>query len=221
MKHLLLLFILSGTALAVQVGDSYDSVIAEKGKPRSQMEAGSVRMLTYPDMVVKLADNSVVSIRPLKAAPADAPRASAPQQPMTAQDRAAALQKLLKETLNKVILIVNQPVQGVPRTDDMKLSWFGNGWFQPGASIPDFDHADVRQTQDTSQYTRFDYVASNLAPDVAYLGSDLEFNPALKLFYQDKTVPKKKLSEGEMIEINRLFRVIGECNRELGALGYR
>jgi hypothetical protein len=85
--------------------------------------------------------------------------------------------------------------------------------------MPDFDRIDVRATQDTSAYSRFDYVASNYAPDTAYAAADLEFNPAVKLFYQDKTVPKKRLSEVEMLEINRLYRVIGRCKRELAAIG--
>ena len=31
-----------------------------------------------------------------------------------------------------------------------------------------------------------------------------------KYFYTDRSVPKKKLTEEEMLEINRLYRIIGQ-----------
>ena len=39
-----------------------------------------------------------------------------------------------------------------------------------------------------------------------------------KIFYNDFTVPKKKLTETEMLEINRLCRIIGSCNLQLDEL---
>ena len=39
-----------------------------------------------------------------------------------------------------------------------------------------------------------------------------------KYFYTDRTLPKKKLSETELLEINRLYRIIGRCERELAKL---
>jgi protein disulfide-isomerase len=64
-----LLFILAslgcaGSALSSAVGDTYDQVIAEKGKPTSHIEAGAVQILKYPDATIKLKDNIIVSIRP-------------------------------------------------------------------------------------------------------------------------------------------------------------
>jgi hypothetical protein len=41
-----------------------------------------------------------------------------------------------------------------------------------------------------------------------------------KYFYLDRTLPKKKLTEAEMLEINKLYRVIGQCVVELNMLGY-
>jgi protein disulfide-isomerase len=54
----------AGTAFPSTVGDTYDQVIAEKGKPASHIEAGALQILTYADATIKLKDNIVVSIRP-------------------------------------------------------------------------------------------------------------------------------------------------------------
>jgi hypothetical protein len=42
-----------------------------------------------------------------------------------------------------------------------------------------------------------------------FIGRELEFNQMTKYFYADLTLPKKRLSDNEMIEINGLYRVIG------------
>ena len=47
-----------GTALGSNIGDTYQQVLAEKGNPRSQIEAGSVRMLTYTEMELKNSDST-------------------------------------------------------------------------------------------------------------------------------------------------------------------
>jgi hypothetical protein len=39
-----------------------------------------------------------------------------------------------------------------------------------------------------------------------------------KYFITDRSVPKKKLTEAEMLEINRLYRIIGHCNQQLDEL---
>jgi hypothetical protein len=41
------------------------------------------------------------------------------------------------------------------------------------------------------------------------------YSSALKYFYADYALPKKKLSDGEMLEINPLYRVIGRCQQQL------
>src|SRR5277367_605279 len=67
---------------ATQVGDSYAKVIAEKGEPKSQMQAGAMRVLTYADSAIKLRDDVVVSIKAIAApTPTLAPAANAAGQP--------------------------------------------------------------------------------------------------------------------------------------------
>jgi len=53
---------------------------------------------------------------------------------------------------------------------------------------------------------------------VVFISHDLEFNPMTKYFYTDRTVPKKRLTEDEMLEINRLYRIIGKCEQQLDDL---
>ena len=52
-------------------------------------------------------------------------------------------------------------------------------------------------------------------------GRELEFNAMTKYFYVDRTLPKKRLTEAEMLEINRLYRVIGSTEQKLAQLGYK
>jgi hypothetical protein len=40
----------------------------------------------------------------------------------------------------------------------------------------------------------------------------------LKLFYLDRSLPKKRLSEREMLEINKQYRIIAECQAQLATL---
>jgi len=54
-------------ALATNVGDSRTQVIAERGKPLSQVEAGSVVVLNYTDVSIKCRDGLVVEIRDVNA----------------------------------------------------------------------------------------------------------------------------------------------------------
>jgi hypothetical protein len=42
-----------------------------------------------------------------------------------------------------------------------------------------------------------------------FVGSELEFNAMTKYFYRDLTLPKRKLSDAEMIKVNDLYRMIG------------
>jgi len=100
----------------------------------------------------------------------------------------------------------------------MRLTNWGPIWFHPGATRPDFANVDIRATQEMP-YDKFDYVTSDFTPDVGFPGNQLEFNAMTKYFYTDRTIPKKKLTEDEMLEINRLYRVIGKCDAELSQLG--
>jgi hypothetical protein len=130
----------------------------------------------------------------------EAPRAS------VEAEKQAAIQEVQK--------IVNQPVKQIPRTEEMDVSTYRPGWFLDGAKTPDFNNVDVRRTQDTS-YGKHQYVTSDLNAGVVFLGQEVEFNPMTKYFYTDRSLPKKRLSEQEMLEINRLYRIIGGCEQRL------
>jgi len=57
-----LLLLMASAASALQVGDSYESVLKEKGPPASQMQAGARRLLNYPEVTVRLENDVVVSV---------------------------------------------------------------------------------------------------------------------------------------------------------------
>jgi len=130
-------------------------------------------------------------------------------------DRANA-KAVMDDATARVQAIVNQPVRQLARTPEMPVSVSSPGWFHAGAMKPDFATVDVRTTQD-KQYEQRPYVTSDLNPDVVFVGSEIEFNPMTKFFYIDRSLPKKRLTEAEMVEINRLYRIIGACEEKLQA----
>lgn len=125
-------------------------------------------------------------------------------------------QAALDDAMARVRRIVNQPVTTLRMTSDMEVAMYDQGWFHPGAMRPDFNTVDIRPTQDL-QYAKFQYVSSQLNPGLCFLGSELEFNSMTKFFYTDRSLPKKKLTEAEMVEINRLYRIIGLCEQTIAA----
>lgn len=129
----------------------------------------------------------------------------------------ASLEADMQSAIQDVQKIINQPVRQFARTEDMDVATYGPGWFHDGASKPDFNNVDVRKTQETN-YGKNQYVTSNLNPGIVFLGEEVEFNSNTKYFYTDRTLPKKKLSEDEMLEINRLYRVIGHSEQEISDL---
>lgn len=139
------------------------------------------------------------------------------QQAPNADAQRASLESEKQTAILEVQKIVNQPVAQHPRTEEMDVSTYRPGWFLEGAKTPDFNNVDVRRTQDTS-YGKHQYVTSDLNPGVVFLGQEVEFNPMTKYFYTDRSIPKKRLSQQEMIEINRLYRVIGRCEQQLAEL---
>lgn len=215
--RLLSYLLLASAALGASVGDSYKSIIAEKGTPKSEIDAGPVRMLGYPDMTIKLRDDVVVSIKPI--ARQQEPPAASPSSgdDAASQGPIAGLKKQLDDAVAQVIKIVNQPVPYVPATPEMRL---GYGLFHPGAERPDFNNVDVRQTQQ-HLFDADPLISWEGRPDMAWVGKDIEFNSSTKYFYQDRSLPKKKLTEAEMLEINRLYRIIGQCEQQLAQLGYK
>ncbi len=106
----------------------------------------------------------------------------------------------------RVIEIINQPVTPIPRSDTAYE--VSPGWFHPGAIKPDFDTVDVRSTQEFP-YDAHQYVTSDVTPAQMFRSSEVEFNAMTKVFYVDRQLPKKRLSQAEMLQINRLYRVIG------------
>ncbi|MGX7876319.1 hypothetical protein ACVDG5_029730 [Mesorhizobium sp. ORM6] len=107
-------------------------------------------------------------------------------------------------TEQKVVEIINQPITHLPRSGSFSV--FSPGWFHQGATKPDFNTVDIRATQERNYEG---YVTSDLNPTEMFIGRELEFNAMTKYFYTDRTLPKKRLSDPEMVEINGLYRVIG------------
>lgn len=133
------------------------------------------------------------------------------------QEQIAALKAEKSDAIFSVQHIVNQPVTHLKRTPDMNVSVYSPGWFHEGAMTPSFTTVDVRVTQQFP-YLGQQYVTSDLNPGEVFLGSELEFNGMTKYFYTSRNVPKKKLTEAEMLEINRLYRIIGRCDDQLKEL---
>lgn len=138
------------------------------------------------------------------------------QQTASQPGQTNSAQAEMDAAVHQVEKIVNQPVVAYRRTAGMHVGVYGpGGWFHPGATKPDFNNVDVRTTQETP-YASHQYVASDLNPSLVFLGSQLEFNSMTKYFYTNRSLPKKKLTEAEMLEINRLYRIIGRCEQQLG-----
>jgi hypothetical protein len=123
----------------------------------------------------------------------------------------------LEAAVAQVKEIVNQPVTRVAMTSPDQAALFQPGWFHPGAIVPDFDHVDVRASQDCP-YGKWPYVTSDVTPGFMFPGPELSFNAMTKWFYTDRTLPKKKLSEQELLQINDLYRTIGKSLRTLREL---
>ena len=132
------------------------------------------------------------------------------------QAQIEALNAEKNDASQQVEKIVNQLVVGYIRQPGMDVARYPY-WFHPGANTPDFNHVDIRTTQEFP-YAKFEYVASDLNPNMVFRGRDLEFNANTKLFYTNRSLPKKKLTEADMLEINRLYRIIGRCEQQLAQI---
>ena len=126
-----------------------------------------------------------------------------------------AVKAEMEAAIHQVEKIVNQTVPAYRRTEGMQVGKFSPGWFHEGAIKPDFNHVDVRASRETAEYDKSEYCTSDLNPGLAWRSRDLEFNAMTKYFYTNRTFPKKRLTEGEMLEINRLYRIIGKCEQQL------
>jgi hypothetical protein len=132
-------------------------------------------------------------------------------------EQIAAIKSQMNDAIFQVQHIVNQPVTQLKRVPGMEVAIYSPGWFHEGATKPDFNTVDVRKTQEFD-YEGHQYVTSDLNPGVVFPGHELEFNSMTKYFITDRLVPKKKLTEAEMLEINRLYRIIGHCEQQLDEL---
>jgi hypothetical protein len=141
---------------------------------------------------------------------------SAGQTSASTNDQIAAFQLQLTNAWHQVEAIVDQPVPAYKRDPSYRVSVYDQGWFHPGASTPDFNNVDVRKSQQFV-YTS-PWVSSDLTPNMMFRGSDLEFNAMTKLFYTNRDLPKKRLTEAEMVQINSLYRTIGHCQSEIDRL---
>ena len=144
---------------------------------------------------------------------AAAGRVSAQTDTNSTTDQIAPLQLQLTNAWLQVDAIVNQPVTAYQRDPYAHVSVSSPGWFHPGAMTPDFNRVDVRLTQQLI-YTS-PWVSSDITPTMMFRGSDLEFNAMTKLFYTNRDLPKKRLTEAEMLQINSLYRIIGRSQTEL------
>ncbi len=117
--------------------------------------------------------------------------------------------------IGQVEKIVNQTVPAYRRGPGMQVGRFSPGWFHEGATKPDYNTVDVRTTRETTEYDKSEYCTSDLNPGLVWKSRDIEFNSMTKYFYTNRTFPKKRLTEAEMLEINRLYRIIGKCEDQL------
>lgn len=126
----------------------------------------------------------------------------------------ANARSIMDQVIIRVKAIINQPVRRLAATSDMDVAYYTPGWFHAGAGKPDFKTVDIRSTQEL-KYGKNAYVTSDLNPGVVFPGAEVEFNALTKYFYVDRSLPKKKLTEAEMLEINRLYRIIAKCEEKL------
>jgi hypothetical protein len=141
-------------------------------------------------------------------------RVAAQPVPSTAIDT-NAVKAEMDNAIHQVEKIVNQTVPAYRRANGMHVGKFSPGWFHEGATKPDFNHVDVRASRETAEYDKTEYSTSDLNPGLVWKSRDLEFNANTKYFYTNRTFPKKRLTEAEMLEINRLYRIIGKCEQQL------
>jgi hypothetical protein len=131
-------------------------------------------------------------------------------------DEIATLQLQLTNAWLQVDAIVNQLVPAYRYDPNDRVSIYSPGWFDPGAMTPDFNNVDVRKSQQLI-YTA-QWVSSDISPTMMFRGSDLEFNAMTKMFYTNRDLPKKKLTEAEMVQINSLYRIIGRSQTAIEQL---
>ena len=132
------------------------------------------------------------------------------------QAQGTAARNEMDTAMGQVRGIVNQTppvVPKPPRGAQVKIYDY-----HPGALTPDFAHADLYSTR---ELWAGDFVCMETAQNVYYRSADCEFNPQTKFFFTARNVPKKKLTDGEIAEIVRLYRIIASDQRLVAALPQR
>jgi hypothetical protein len=155
--------------------------------------------------------------QPAATATAPAGDSTNPTTGTTPDAQLASLKLEMTNACQRVLQIVNQHVTAYARTQGLRVSTYSPGWFHEGAARPDFNNVDIRQSQDL-HYANEKYVTSDLNPGIVFLGADLEFNAMTKWFYTNRSLPKHKLTEAQMLEVNRLYRIIGRCQTAINQL---
>jgi hypothetical protein len=163
-------------------------------------------------LLVMFAATGRVSAQPSPTISTDQPPASSE----STNDQIAALQLQLTNAWHQVEAIVDQPVRAYRYDPSYHVSIYSPAWFHPGAMTPDFNNVDVRKSQELT-YTA-PWVSSDITPTMMFRGGDLEFNAMTKLFYTNRSLPKIKLTEAEMLQINSLYRTIGHCQSAIQQL---
>jgi hypothetical protein len=218
---LALLLLGAARGLCLSEGETLDQVIAEKGQPASQMAVGTRRILNYPDAVVKLDGDVVVSYRAVDR-PTPTPAPSIPRQmhrplngaqppdagPMPTSVSEA--RRKLETALASAREIINQPVQGTPVTPQMllKAEQHLDGWDYLPAQTPNFIEAHIEDTQWVDS-AGTEWVTCNLTPGLAFPLKNLETNAQTRFFYTDLTLPKKRLTAEEMAQLDVIYHQIG------------
>lgn len=181
---------------------------------KRQFAARWPRVLLWGFPLLLIALSIVPGLHARQAADSSATPAATDSSASTPEQQLAKLQLEMTNAYSRVLQIVNQPVKAYARNPDTEVSVYKPGWFHPGAIKPDFNTVDVRKSQELT-YLKHPYVSSDLNPGICFLGKDLEFNSMTKYFYTNRSLPKHKLTEPEMLEINQLYRVIGRCEGEI------
>ncbi len=85
--------------------------------------------------------------------------------------------------------------------------------FHPNPSLPPLDYPNVTKAQLIAKqqlYTSVAFVRAKRHPELLYRGADVEFNLLLKPYYQDQTLPTKRLSEADYEQMITLCRQIAK-----------
>ena len=104
--------------------------------------------------------------------------------------------------------LINTPVQPVPKGEGR----FGSVDFHLNPSLPPLDYANVTKAQLLAERKVYPYafLQPTRHPQLWYRGDDIEFNLLLKPYYQDQTLPTKRLSDADYDRIVALSREIAK-----------